>query len=307
MHAKAKANKHRWRYARNLLLVFASVLLIALIGVSALLGVRHGNSLIHPPRIVPCCDTPATYNLSYSDVSFQADDGITLRGWYIPSQNGAVIIVAHGLGGSRTGMLPLANVLAKHGYGILVYDLRAHGASDGTIFGYGWRDVLAASNYLRKVVGIDSKRIGMYGSSLGGVMAVQAAARDTNIAALAADGIGATTLDDFPPRTSLLDWLFIPYDVASIATIQLSTGESLMSMHEAARHIAPRPILLITSAETDGALKTEHDITLSVYDAAAQPKSFWEIPGVGHTGGFGAFPQEYEARLVTFFDSALFK
>jgi hypothetical protein len=41
------------------------------------------------------------------------------------------------------------------------------------------------------------------------------------------------------------------------------------------------------------------------YQAAGQPKQLWEVPGAGHTGGIGAMPQEYEQRIVAFFDDAL--
>jgi hypothetical protein len=31
----------------------------------------------------------------------------------------------------------------------------------------------------------------------------------------------------------------------------------------------------------------------------------WEIPNSGHTGGLEAAPEEYERRVVRFFDAAL--
>jgi len=48
-----------------------------------------------------------------------------------PSQNGTAIIAAHARNGNRTGMIYHADFLAKHGYGVLLFDLRGHGESQG--------------------------------------------------------------------------------------------------------------------------------------------------------------------------------
>jgi alpha-beta hydrolase superfamily lysophospholipase len=54
-----------------------------------------------------------------------------LRGWYAPGQRHAVVILVHGGGGNRLQLYPEARILARHGYGFLLYDSRAHGESDG--------------------------------------------------------------------------------------------------------------------------------------------------------------------------------
>src|SRR5512141_2874574 len=68
--------------------------------------------------------TPADRGLSYEDVSLLTHDGLTLRGWYVPSHNVAAIILLHGYGGNRLEMLDRAALLARHGYGVLLYDER---------------------------------------------------------------------------------------------------------------------------------------------------------------------------------------
>jgi len=42
-----------------------------------------------------------------------------------------------------------------------------------------------------------------------------------------------------------------------------------------------------------------------LYNAAQQPKELWIVTGAGHGGYIGVAPQEYERRVVTFFDKAL--
>ena len=73
-------------------------------------------------------------------MAFKADDGVKLSGWYRPTRNGATVIVLHGGGGDRTGAIAHAKLLVRHGYGVLLYDARGRGRSEGTqnSFGWGW-------------------------------------------------------------------------------------------------------------------------------------------------------------------------
>jgi hypothetical protein len=41
------------------------------------------------------------------------------------------------------------------------------------------------------------------------------------------------------------------------------------------------------------------------YHRAAPGSTLWAIPGAGHMGGIRAQPEEYERRVVGFFDGAL--
>lgn len=69
---------------------------------------------------------------AYRDVTFTSTDGLTLSGWYRPSRNGAAVVVLPGAGGIRNGTLRHARLLTSHGYGVLVYDARGTGRSEGT-------------------------------------------------------------------------------------------------------------------------------------------------------------------------------
>lgn len=99
----------------------------------------------------PITESPADDGLAYESLSLTSSDGLHLAGWYIPSTNRATVIVVHGYKGDRSGMLPQAQILAAHGYGVLLIDLRAHGQSEGEMISFGKyevRDVEAAYQYL---------------------------------------------------------------------------------------------------------------------------------------------------------------
>ena len=126
--------------------------------------------------VLPFKETVGLPPAGFESISLTTDDEVTLAGWYKPPLNDAVIILIHGAGGSREGLRPYAEMLARHGYGVLALDLRGHGASAGHTNRFGWqgtRDVGAAVDFL-KTRG-EVKAIGGLGSSLGGEVLLGAA------------------------------------------------------------------------------------------------------------------------------------
>jgi dienelactone hydrolase len=304
----AQSKMRGWHYWRNLLGFFGIALIVAASGVSIVFGLQDTYDLLHPRHEI-CTEIPADSALSLEDVAFATDDGLTLRGWYVPSQNGAAIVALHGRGGSRCGMLGISRVLAEHGYGVLLFDLRAHSASDGELYSHGWRDGVAAAAFLHSQQGIELPRIGAIGFSLGGNVAIQAAARTPDIAAVVGDGAGPYTLDDMPGRNTLLDWLSLPGQIASIAAIQTQPGEyDMLSMGKALEAIHPRPVQLITG-DAEGSISTDFEkrVNEQMASCVSDSVSLWIAPGAGHVGAYGLYPDEYEQRVIGFFDAQLLK
>lgn len=302
MASSSHTIRRRWR---RRLLTALILLMIGAFLVSATLGMRRGYRLTFPKRDTTFAATPS---VPYQTLTFPTDDNIMLDAWYVPSQNRASIIVVHGLDSNRSSVLPIGEVFAARGYGVLLFDLRAHGRSGGDRYAFGYKDVIAARRFLAMQRDVDPARIGAYGLSLGGVAVIQGAARDTTIAAMIADGAGAVTIEDFPPRQSLLDFWFLPYDVASVATMRYLSGEAdRRSLTSDIRAVAPRPILLIAAGGRDAMPSPEQLLNQRFFDAALMPKALWVISGIGHTGGWAASPAAYEERVITFFDSVLLK
>ena len=135
--------------------------------------------------------TPADVGLAYRSVEFPATDGVTLSGWYVPSRNNAAIALLHGAGSTRSNVLDHAVMLARHGYGVLLYDARGHGRSDGRAMDFGWfgdRDLGGAVTFLERQPGVVGSRIAAVGLSMGGEQAIGAAAGIDAIAAVVAEG-----------------------------------------------------------------------------------------------------------------------
>ena len=152
-----------------------------------LAGLAQGLST--PPR-TPMLRTPADYGMEYEDISFVTEDGITIKGWFIPADSNKVIISNHFspanrygfaghqepftyAGGFEVNFLPRYKALHDAGYNVLAYDLRCHGESgpeeDG-ISGVGyfeWQEVLASIDYIKGNAGTSNMDISLMSMCMG--------------------------------------------------------------------------------------------------------------------------------------------
>jgi hypothetical protein len=121
------------------------------------------------------------------------------------------------------------------------------------------------------------------------------------IRAVVADGPGFANVRDLPPPVSLLDRVQKIDGWIAFKFFELYSGMSAPpAVVEEISDIAPRPILLISTGQG-----LEQRMSRYYYDNAGDPKTLWEIPETGHGGGLGARPEEYEERIIAFFDKAL--
>jgi uncharacterized protein len=240
----------------------------------------------------------ASLGLPHADVTLRTDDGVRLAGWYVPSRNGAAVVLVHGGGGDRGGVVRHARLLAQEGYGVLLYDERGRGESGGQTNGMGWdwhHDVSAAVDWL-EARGVH--RVGALGLSTGAEAVVTAAAHDPRIEAVVAEGVINRSSAD---TRHLHDWSAGAYWWVAFKAIAVQTHDSPPEpLTEDFRRVAPRPLLLIAAAENPPELKVS-----AAYRRAAGPTaSFW-LARTGHTHTLAAFPAEYRRRVVGFLDRGL--
>src|ERR1051326_365600 len=226
-------------------------LLVVLIGAVSVFPWLQAWSLTHPKR-KPLNRTPADLGTAFEDVSFTTEDGITLSGWFIPASNGHTLIGCHGILDNREQLLEPAVLLAKQGYGFLLYDARAHGKSGGKHSTYGHdevKDVFAAVAYLEGRPDVDTQRLGIIGNSLGGITAIRAAARLSKLRVIIAE----STLADFASDISKAFTRFTHLPAFPFAPLTIFWGERITRISlKAIRPVrdiaalAPRPVFLIS-------------------------------------------------------------
>lgn len=299
---KIQKSKRGWQY-------WARLLGVGLLALYALFVTgfawMNATAMIRPSRHEVCCASPADFGAEYEALTLLTPDGIRLFGWYIPSQNGAAVILLHGYGGDRTSSLIHARMLSAHGYGVLLYDQRASGESEGEARSWGWRDVAdveSALGFLRERSDVTPARIGVLGCSTRAEIAIGAGARFDEIGAIVADAPYYTIAGDAWPPYEFKDWVGWPVYPLLITFMEWQSGASApMSLREAVTHIAPRPLLLIAAERSAyEQWRAQHYFAL-----ASEPKDYWVVDGATHCRGPIVEPEQYETRIVNFFDRAL--
>jgi dipeptidyl aminopeptidase/acylaminoacyl peptidase len=236
----------------------------------------------------------------YRPVAFNTADGLNLQGWYIPSENGAAIILGHGQGGNRTMLLNEAKILADQGYGVLLFDWRAHGKSDGNLSTMGANeqyDLIAALDFVSQQPDVNPEKIGALGFSAGAVTVSEVAASDSRLKAVVVEAAYPTLRDVVYHRTQGLKLL----GTIAIYWTEFEAGIKVDSVQPVERlcDISPRPILLIYGGQDE---LVPADSAQRMIDAACEPKELWIIESAGHGNYAQAAGDEYSRRLIAFFD-----
>jgi pimeloyl-ACP methyl ester carboxylesterase len=247
---------------------------------------------------------PADLGLDAEVVTIASGDGTRLEAWYVPSANGAAVLLLHGSGSTRDDMLAPAVVLAEHGYGVLLLDARGHGGSEGEPMEFGWggeRDAIAAIDVLEARPDVEDGRIGVLGNSMGGEVALTAAALDDRIRAVVAEGASARTYADLAALPGSLErTLGAPQSWLMMAVVDLLADASPPpALSDAVAAIAPRPVLLIS-----GSPVAERDANRLFAERSGSVET-WELPDTPHIGAIGTHRAEYEERVLAFLDAAL--
>ncbi|MFL6005226.1 MAG: alpha/beta hydrolase, partial [Gaiellaceae bacterium] len=239
-----------------------------------------------------------TFAVPHRSVTFESSDGLRLSGWYVPSRNGAAVVLVHGGGGSRDGAKRHAVLFAHAGYGVLLYDARGRGRSEGAPDAYGWtwtHDVDGAIDFLH-ARGI--RRIGALGLSTGADVLIEVAAQRHDLRAVVADGTTAESSGDVAKIShgsgliSLPFW-WMQYGAASV----LEGARPSRPLADAARHVAPTRFLFIAST-----WPVERQAAPLYAKAAHAP--LWRVDA-GHTGGLREHPRAYAKRVLGFFARTL--
>lgn len=254
--------------------------------------------------------TPADYGVKYQDIEFKTADGVTLSGWYMPSDGKQVtIIYSHGLFRSRREMLERAVRLWKLGYGALLYDARNHGVSGRarTSLGYSERkDVEGAITYIRDV-GKSSDRIVLLGVSMGAVADLLAAAETPEVAAVISDSSFLNFDDTVKHHLKLffhLPAFPLAYEIEYLTEHKAGFNGTDLSPLQAVKRMGDRPILFIAGAHDP---RMPPSVAETLRKASLSPKSeLLVVDGQGsnrHGHSYFVNPDLYISKVTGFLDS----
>ena len=299
------------RLSKNLkLFTFGLITFIVLLVVAFGLYIPYAKAyaLVHPER-KPNTQSPADFGIvDYENVTFSTSDNITLKGWYIAPKNNAIVVFVHGHRSNRSQYLRYLEMVYAQGYGALLFDLRNHGESGGTLTTLGLKETEDAENAVRFALSrVPNAHIALYGHSMGAGVSLLAAAETPEVDAVIVES-PFTSLEDnindgVRELTGLPPFPFAPL-VVFFAEWQVGNGLRTVRPIDAIGKISPRPVLLV-HGEKDLVFSANNSRKL--FAAAKEPKELYIIPDVGHAGFLDAKPNRFPKTVLTFLDTYLKK
>jgi len=270
---------------------------------------QPGRRLLTHDEESAMIDSARALDADLQDVSISTLDAVTLRGWNIHPHhpNGDSVILLHGLGDNRVGMTGYAQILLAHGYGVLMADARAHGASGGPLATYGlverndirqWFDFLSALDHPHCIFGL--------GESMGAAQLLQSIGPGTHFCAVVAESSFSNFreigYDRMGQPFGLGPWLgrtFLrPLVEAAFLRARWKFNLDLRRVSpEDAVATTQVPVLLI-HGQIDSNIPVRHSRRIH----SRNPKTvLWEVPNADHCGAISTAPREFERRVLGWF------
>jgi len=275
-----------------LLFLFIYLILFSLLGF---------YTSIKPVKIISE-KTPQDFNLNYEKVSFTTEDNINIYGWFIPSQkenNNKTIIFLHGYPADKGNILPSIIFLNKN-YNLFLFDFRYLGESGGHYSTAGAKEILDLKAAIKFLKNKNINKIGVWGFSMGGAVALMGAAEIPEINMVVSESSYANLnkisyeLYQLPILKYPLGWLtsFWAKIFLKIDTKKISPLESVKKLNI--------PVLIIHS-KTDQVIPFDNALLLQKAMKKKSLAEFWFTDGLIH----GEIIKEYKNRLQIFFNNNL--
>jgi len=302
-------------------ILLALILISLIVMIMALVALRWSTELIKSPEPDEM-SSPGNYGLPFTELLFPSRDGLTLHGWFIPAQGRSAfslededwatgskgtVVFCHGRFGSKDSDLKYVPFFREAGYSSFLFDFRGHGRSEGdyTSFGFHERqDLLGAIGFLGEK-GISS--VGVIGFSLGGAVGITTAATCEEIRVVIADGAFVELRSTLARGAQKRGFPLVLIRLLGPLILSLAGRRVGGDLEESdplrwVDKIAPQALFIIHGGE-DPYVST--DDVQRLYDRAGEPKELWIVPEAGHRQVDELYPEEYQERVLAFFDRYL--
>ena len=239
--------------------------------------------------------------------STKTADGITLRGWYLPTKQARhLIVLVHGMWSSWMEMASLGRDLHRRGFDVLLFDLRGHGQSDPSRLYLGSReraDIRAAMSWALDE-GFTTDRIGWLGYSMGGSTILMEAARNPAIQVAVIDSpfgdLPAVLQTQLSKHSGLPGW-FNPGILLAARMVYGVRTDNLVPIRFA-RLWGERPLLVIHGeSDTLVPVSQAHQIASAIGASCLT----MTLPGVDHVQAYESDPEAYVRVVGSFFHEHL--
>jgi uncharacterized protein len=255
--------------------------------------------------------TAARFGATLQDVSVTASDGSHLQGWFArPAKaNGDSVILLHGVGDNRQGMMGFAELFLSNGFAVLTPDSRAQGESGGDFPTYGikesddvhgWFDWLAMQRHSKCIFGM--------GESMGAAIVLQAVNK-TPFCAVVAESSFASFRQIAYVRVGQFfhtgPWLgsVVLRPAVEMAFLygRLIRGVNLADASPERSVVGSRVPIFLIHGLVDDNIPYQQSERIRVRDPA--DIVLWEVPFAGHRGAVSAAGPEFDTRVLGWFTS----
>ena len=282
-------------FSKNLVLILL-IIIVFIISFSFLtfyMSIKPGKWPVH--------FTPESFNLKYEDVTFETSDGLKLKGWYLPSnKSDNTIIVLHGYPTNKADVLPFSMFLLKE-FNVFLFDFRSFGESDGSYTTAGFKEVNdldGAVKYLKSRE--DVGNIGALGFSLGGSVAIMN--KNNNVKAIVVDS-AYSNLNNMI-KSMYRNFYFLKYPFVQLTRIysKIFFGMDPKDISPAAaiKNI-DKPVLII-HGKKDSQIPVNEAYILN---NANKDTKLWIVENADHGATYALNKEEYEKRVLEFFEKNL--
>jgi uncharacterized protein len=299
-----------------LVIGLASVLFIFLASATIILLIIGPTILLHPRRRtadfyknlgLPI--SPADLNLQYEELNVLAENDIKLNSWLIKAKTPirGTVLYLHGVGDCKIDGIRFAKLLHDNYYNVFLHDSRRHGNSGGNFCTYGYfekHDVSKIIDYLETRTDITLGKIGLFGTSMGAAVAIQAAAIDNHISAIVAENSFATLrsiFDDYQKRIIKLPFHYLRNFVIKRSELIAKFKANDVSPVNSVRNLTI-PLLIIYG--TDDHL-INHQYSLRLYENAGKQTEIFPIENASHNNTWNVAGEAYEKKVLGFFEKNL--
>jgi uncharacterized protein len=182
------------------------------------------------------------------------------------------IVICHGAGSRKENHADFARLAAANGWAAIAFDARGHGESDGEMSAEAAEDVIAMAELLAGHTGVDRDRVAVRGSSMGGFLAITAAALTPSIAGVIAVCPASGEMLARGLRRG-------EFEIRVGDPLPLEAWLAANDLGEAVGRLRSQPLMLL-HAEGDEDVPSEHSQHL--YEHAREPRKLLLVPGGDH-------------------------
>ena len=276
----------------------ALVIVLAPLLVTVAVGIYQ---TVKPERLVTT-RTPADMGLAYEDVALKTADGVDIAAWYVPAEKStdAAVLVLHGYPADKGDVLPRSAFLART-YNLLLIDFRSMGKSGGSYTTLGAKeieDAIAGVEFL-KAKGME--RIGTYGFSMGGAVALSLPSRTHSIDAVVSEAAYADLRRMAEEPYRYLGPLKVVCASLTALTARLLLGVDIDRASPATTLQGVKIPILVIHSRKDKTVPFSHAETIKERLKDDPSAEFWFTDDEGH----GEASTDFAGRVQEFFDRNL--